>query len=307
MNTKKLKTNTNTTINTNINSNKYKLKKTISGLPKTTDLSQICLTICLDKMSHKINLKWHEIKENMKDTFESLMENRDFVDVSLVCEDGQLVEAHKVILAASSSFFQNLLRRNPQHPHPLIFMRGVKSTDLLAIASFIYCGEVNIEEEDLDSFLDLAEELHIRGLSGQRRTKDGETRDRRFENSSIPKLVEGTLTSSEDYPTKDVVKTEPSDKKDESANLFKSESEALEHLDSKVKLLMEKTQNLVPNEKRRRRADICKVCGKEGEGPAIRDHIEANHLEKINIPCNLCEKMSGSRRALRKHKIRHHE
>ena len=91
-------------------------------------------------------------------------------------------------------------------------MRGVKSTDLLAIASFIYCGEVNIEEEDLDSFLDLAEELHIRGLSGQRRTKDGETRDRRFENPSLPKLVEGT-SSSEEYQTKDVVKTEPSDKK----------------------------------------------------------------------------------------------
>ena len=67
-------------------------------------------------MSHKINLKWHDIKENTKNTFESLMENRDFVDVSLVCEDGQLVEAHKVILAASSSFFQNLLRKNHNIP-----------------------------------------------------------------------------------------------------------------------------------------------------------------------------------------------
>ena len=28
-------------------------------------------------------------------------------------------------------------------------------------------------------------------------------------------------------------------------------------------------------EKRRRRADVCKVCGKEGEN--IRDHIEVNH------------------------------
>ena len=55
-------------------------------------------SICLDKMSHKINLKCHDIKEDMKNSFESFMEKRDFVDVSLVCEDGKQVEAHKVIL-----------------------------------------------------------------------------------------------------------------------------------------------------------------------------------------------------------------
>ena len=114
------------------------------------------------------------------------------------------------------------------------------------------------------------------------------------------------VPSLEHKTTRKLVKSEPSDKKDETTILFKSESEALEHLDSKVKILMERTQNLVPNEKRRRRADLCKVCGKEGEGPAIRDHIEANHLERINIPCNLCEKISRSRRALRAHKISHH-
>ena len=66
-------------------------------------LSQNISTICLDKMSHKI--KWHDIKEDMKNTFESLIETNDFVDVSLVCEDGQLVEAHKVIFL--SIFFGN--------------------------------------------------------------------------------------------------------------------------------------------------------------------------------------------------------
>ena len=68
-------------------------------------LSQNISTICLDKMSHKINLKWHDIKEDMKNTFESLIETSDFVDVSLVCEDGQLVEAHKVIFISFSLFF----------------------------------------------------------------------------------------------------------------------------------------------------------------------------------------------------------
>ena len=52
--------------------------------------------------------------------------------MTLACEDGQQVEAHKVILAASSPFFQNLLQKNT-HSHPLIYMRGVESEILLGI------------------------------------------------------------------------------------------------------------------------------------------------------------------------------
>ena len=84
-------------------------------------------------------------------------------DVTLACEDGNQVEAHKVILAASSPFFHNPLRRN-NHPHPLIYMRGMKSEDLVAIVDFLYCGEANVFQENLDSFLAIAEELQLKGL-----------------------------------------------------------------------------------------------------------------------------------------------
>ena len=58
-----------------------------------------------------------------------------FTDVTLACNDGKLVEAHKVILAASSSLLQNLLKRN-KHSHPLIYTRGMKLEDLLSILDF---------------------------------------------------------------------------------------------------------------------------------------------------------------------------
>merc|ERR1719318_858019 len=76
------------------------------------------------------------------------------------------MEAHRVILAASSPFFQNLLRQH-KHPHPLIYMRGVKSEDLLAIVDFLYFGEANVYQENLDSFLAMAEELQLKGLMGK--------------------------------------------------------------------------------------------------------------------------------------------
>ena len=56
---------------------------------------------------------------------------------------------HKLIMAASSSFFQKLLRGN-KHPqwgsliHLFIYTRGSKSEDLLAVVNFLYHGEANV-------------------------------------------------------------------------------------------------------------------------------------------------------------------
>ena len=86
--------------------------------------------------------------------------------MTLVSEDGQQVEALKVILAACSPFFQNLFVRS-KHPHPLIYMRGVKFEDISAIVDFLYCGEAKVFQESLDSFLAIAQELQLKGLMGK--------------------------------------------------------------------------------------------------------------------------------------------
>ena len=59
-------------------------------------------------MSEKLCLKWNDFHENVNTAFGNLREDTEFADVTLACEDGQQIEAHKVILAASSLFFQNL-------------------------------------------------------------------------------------------------------------------------------------------------------------------------------------------------------
>ena len=121
----------------------------------------LSLPSTLNKMSEKLRLQWNDFKDNVTNAFGNLREDNDFADVTLACEDGKQVEAYKVILAASSPFFQNLLRRN-NHPHPMIYMRGVKSDDLMAIIDFLYCEEANVYQEHLDSFLAIAEELQLR-------------------------------------------------------------------------------------------------------------------------------------------------
>ena len=42
-------------------------------------------------------------------------------------------------------------------------MRGLKFEDLLARVDFLYYGEANIYQENLDNFLTIAEELDLKG------------------------------------------------------------------------------------------------------------------------------------------------
>ena len=55
-------------------------------------------------MPEKLCLQWNDFQQNIKSAFGNLREDRDFKDVTLVCEDGQQVEAHKVILAGQVLF-----------------------------------------------------------------------------------------------------------------------------------------------------------------------------------------------------------
>ena len=66
--------------------------------------------------NEKFCLRWNDFEANISKAFHDLKEEQDFTDVTLVCSDSQ-VEAHKVILAASSPFFKRILKKNP-HSHP---------------------------------------------------------------------------------------------------------------------------------------------------------------------------------------------
>ena len=68
----------------------------------------------------------------MNSAFGALRNDKEFVDVTLACEDGSTISAHKVVLAASSPFFMDILAKI-KHPHPLVYMRGVRASELIAM------------------------------------------------------------------------------------------------------------------------------------------------------------------------------
>ena len=85
-------------------------------------------------------------------------------DVTLVTEDFHLIPAHKIILTAMSGYFGKLFRLQVNSKETLICLQSVNYLELTQIIKYIYHGEVEVPEDNLDKFLGLAERFNLKGL-----------------------------------------------------------------------------------------------------------------------------------------------
>ena len=111
----------------------------------------------------KICLKWDYFEEKIANSIKKLRTADDFYDVTLVTDDQHQVSAHKIVLASSSEYFKNILNNN-KHVHPLLCLTGVWLSDLNNILDYIYNGEVKIQQDHLDGFLQIARRFRVEGL-----------------------------------------------------------------------------------------------------------------------------------------------
>jgi len=113
--------------------------------------------------NEKFCLRWNDFESNVSVAFRDIREEKDFFDCTLSCGSRQ-IQAHKLILSACSPFFRTILKQNP-HQHPLLYLKGVEFVNLQSVLNFMYHGEVNVAQEDLNSFLSVAEDLKVKGLT----------------------------------------------------------------------------------------------------------------------------------------------
>merc|ERR1712106_123094 len=92
------------------------------------------------------------------------------------------IQAHKLILSACSPFFRTVLKQNP-HQHPLLYLKGVEFTDLQSVLNFMYHGEVNVAQEELNSFLSVAEDLQVKGLTQNKSSSQASPQQQKQEQS----------------------------------------------------------------------------------------------------------------------------
>ena len=260
----------------------------------------------MSSINEKFCLKWNDFQDNITNSYKELRSNHEFSDVTLVCEDYQHVEAHRVILSACSPFFMNVLK-NTKHNHPLIYMKGLKAKNMLALVDFIYHGEANIFQEDLNDFLTLAEELQLKGLSGSSKADEIEENVEHENYVNSMKLGFKTYLKSQTavYKEKPSYNYPPQLSHEERTvsilNEFNTSDtlvENTEELEVKIKCMLKKIEGKW----------CCTVCQKNSiHRHHIVQHIEANHIEGISHSCNQCGKVSRSRSALAVHKSFYHK
>ncbi|XP_012270552.1 protein jim lovell isoform X2 [Orussus abietinus] len=129
-------------------------RQTPQGLPQTV----------LPQQPTEVCLRWNSYHSNMQNSFPSLLDSEQFVDVTLACE-GRSLKCHKMILSSCSDYLAELLRENPCQ-HPIILMKDLKFWEVEALVKFMYRGEVNVAHDKLPQLLNAAEALQVKGLAG---------------------------------------------------------------------------------------------------------------------------------------------
>ena len=120
-------------------------------------------------MDPAYELKWGTFTGHLRETLHKMFMTNHFTDVTLVCDDQAMIQAHKVVLSASSAVFLNMLRQN-LHAHPVIYLHGVKYSDMEALLSFMYKGEVRIPEDGLKSFMKASKALQMKEIGHDQTT-----------------------------------------------------------------------------------------------------------------------------------------
>ena len=239
-------------------------------------------------MAEKLCLKWNDFQGNVISSFGELRCDQDFTDVTLACEDLQF-EAHKLILSTCSPFFRTLLKKTNKHQHPLLYMRGLKARELEAVLDFIYQGETNIFQEDLEGFLLIAEELQLKGLVGNE--------EEPFTGYQDAKMKVKTLSENVNKPQNEERKHYNPDHRH-----FEN-SKALVSTGSTVPMTVDKDVARIVDEMIVKQDNFwnCTVCQfKSTNRSHLKEHVET-HIEGLEYPCNNCGKIMRSSAAFRVH------
>merc|ERR1712168_308368 len=110
------------------------------------------------------SLTLDDFESSSRNMFKELLHNADFADVTLVSDDLKQIKAHKEILSASSSKFKAMFQQSHRQQESVIYLTGVSFMEMQSMIEFMYLGQTEIEQEDLEHFLEISEKLDVKGL-----------------------------------------------------------------------------------------------------------------------------------------------
>ena len=244
--------------------------------------------------SEKFCLKWNDFQPTVSRSLANFRKEEDLFDITLVSDDEIQIPAHKLVLSACSSFFKGILRKN-SHTNSLIYLCGVDSQNLGFILDYIYQGEVQIYQEQLDPFLNIAQKLKIEGLLSSNQVEQDDQVEEVYSDQSFFDLHD------ENVDVKLSPKAQQRNRKEtiisQVATVEKFPISDMNEVDQKIEELTQRIDGIW----------TCKACGKTTPRKQLLGwHIET-HLENLSFPCQQCDKTFRSRNALKIHCHRNHK
>ena len=154
---------------------------------------------------------------------------------------------------------------------------------------YIYSGELQIFQEDLDRFLNVAQRLKIEGLmTDPNDIKGKEVKNLQTEHLGLENTAQQIIPTYQEEPEQNVI-----EKVNTTINSDNS-SELNERIQENIVRNIDNTWG-------------CKVCSRcFARRVTLILHIET-HLEGLSFDCPLCEKTFRSRNQLAIHKYRNHK
>ena len=261
-------------------------------------------------MSQKFSLKCNDYQFNWCRALAELHRDKDYADVTLVTDDKVKFSAHKIVLSSCSNTFKFILK-DFCHPIPLIYLNGISSVNLGFILEYIYTGEVNIDQEQLDSFFKSSEKLEIEGLvellSGRKRQEiqeyvyseeNTELKEEEKEQESQENLYsEDNMELKEDlhYQFKEEKETTPQPIKRK--EISREPKRAIRQVTNKKSVNKIDVSSMTPEEMSGKMSDLyskidgvwrCLACEYENKMVyKIKRHIEI-HIDGLSYNCDLC-------------------
>jgi len=259
----------------------------------------------------KFSLRFSGFERSVKTSWQNFQIEEHLYDMTLACEDKQ-IKAHRLIVSSFSPVLRNILMLN-QSPNQVIYLRRVKYKDLQNLISYMYQGEVNVAEEDVSGFLEVAEDLNIKGLSEG--NVGGYDSNEENPSISVPSNIDPSpkinrrLVENEMQPN--INRSRPSDfstnfvEENDSDNMFspgntkklsikKFEEDSKQNIVSTVATLTGKQSS-------------CENCNKIfSNRQGLYVHNKSVH-ERRRYSCEHCEYEAGHRSNLSKHKKSAHE
>ena len=169
----------------------------------------------------------------------------------------------------------------------MICLEGLNHADLNNVLDYIYQGEVQINQHDLERFLGIAERLKLEGLIGGGKLEDTDQIKNTFEEENS-KLSGNDLFVSKNENHVDVRIIKKPD-----ISFQSSDIQSMEELDQRVDESYTKVSAGLFS---------CNHCERTAKKVShIKEHVET-HIEGLSFSCTLCNSTLRSRNTLRNHK-----